>query len=83
MARADTVFSNGTILTMDASDSVAEAVAVAGGRILAVGPWTEIEPLADQGTRRVDLAGRTMIPAFIDPHGHFPETGFCALHRVD
>ncbi len=83
MGRAESLYCNGRILTMDAADSVAEAVAVADGRILAVGRLEEVEPLADAVTRRVDLAGRTMIPAFIDPHGHFPETGFCALHRVD
>lgn len=83
MQRAATIYRGGPILTMDDSNSVAEAVAVADGRILAVGSEADLFDLADERTERVDLQGRTMIPAFIDPHGHFPESGFCALHRVD
>lgn len=81
--RVETIYQRGRILTMDETNSVADAVAVGGGRILGVGSETDIAGFADAGTARVDLAGRTLIPAFVDPHGHFPESGFCALHRVD
>lgn len=83
MARAETIYWGGVILTMDDADHVAEAVAVGNGRILAVGSEADLLTFADERTERIDLQGRTLIPAFIDPHGHFPESGFCALHRVD
>ena len=83
MAAVTTIYRGGPILTMNEADSVAEAVAVGDGRIVAVGSEAEILALAGERTEQVDLKGRTMIPAFIDPHGHFPESGFCALHRVD
>ena len=76
MARATTIYRGGVILTMDPADSVAKAVAVSDGRITAVGSEADLLDLADERTEMVDLAGRTMIPAFIDPHGHFPESGF-------
>ncbi len=83
MARVTTIYRGGVVLTMDEGDRVAEAVAVGDGRILAVGSEADVLALADERTERVDLQGRTLIPAFIDPHGHFPESGFAALHRVD
>ena len=79
---ADLVLINGTILTVDASDSVAQAVAIAGGKIVAVGSTD-----ADQGAHRrrrrevIDLRGRTATPGLIDTHVHFSEAD--ALFSVD
>lgn len=68
---ADTIFHNGTILTMvDATPQVA-AVAVAGGRILKAGSAAEVMALKTPSTKVVDLAGATLMPSFIDAHGHF------------
>ena len=67
---ADTIYHGGTILTIDDDNPVVEAVAVADGRILAVGTEAAVRATADAGTRRVDLAGRTMLPGFVDSHGH-------------
>ena len=67
---ADTIYHNGTIITIDDSRPAAEAVAVRDGRILAVGSEAEVLGTAGDGTRRVDLAGRTMLPGFVDSHGH-------------
>ncbi len=78
-----TVYHGGTILTVDAEDTVAEAVLVEDDRIAAVGALAEIDAAADPNARRRDLLGRTMIPGFIDPHGHFPDSGFLKLHRAD
>ena len=83
MGSGRTIYFNGTILTMDDATPRAEAVLTEGEHILAVGPLSELEALAGPAADWVDLAGRTMLPAFIDPHGHFPDPGFIALFRVD
>lgn len=77
------LYFNGPILTMDPHDTVAEAVLTIGENIAAVGPLSDLRAQMPDGTTQVDLAGRTMIPAFIDPHGHFPDPGFIKLFRVD
>ena len=64
MMKADTIFTGGTILTMDPALPKAEAVAVSGGRILAVGARQEIEELAGPGTKTIHLDGKTMVPGF-------------------
>lgn len=68
---ADTIFRGGTILTMDDARPRVAAVAVAGGRILAAGDDAEVMKLATPATVIVDLAGATLMPSFIDAHGHF------------
>ncbi len=75
MPDATIVFVNGRVHTVDPSNSVAEAVAVDGDRILAVGSNTSIRPLAGAGTRVVDLAGRTLLPGLIDSHCHLVGVG--------
>lgn len=67
---ADLIFIDGDVLTVDQAFSVAQAVAVRDGRILAVGQTTEIEALAGPRTRVVDLAGRTLLPGINDSHLH-------------
>lgn len=67
---ADTIYENGKIITLDPAESLAEAIAVKDGRILSVGPTTAIEAFAGPATRRVDLAGRTVVPGFIESHCH-------------
>ncbi len=66
----DTILLNGKILTLDAKSSVAPAVAIADGRITAVGSADDIRKLAGPGTRVIDLRGRTVIPGLIDSHLH-------------
>lgn len=68
---ADMIFHNGTILTMvDARPQVA-TVAVAGGKIVAAGDVAEVMAHKAAGTKIVDLKGATLMPSFIDAHGHF------------
>ncbi len=67
---ADTILINGKILTMDPAGSVAEAIAIDGGRILAVGKTADIRKTAGPKTRIVDLQRRTVIPGLIDSHLH-------------
>jgi len=67
-----TVYSGGEILTMVGPQPLyAEALVERGGRIAYVGPLAGALRAAGGGARRVNLAGRTLLPGFIDTHGHF------------
>ncbi|MDY7225318.1 amidohydrolase [Hyalangium rubrum] len=67
---ADRIYRGGTILTMNDAQPEVEALAVRGERILAVGTWENLQQLQGTDTEVVDLAGRTLMPGFIDAHGH-------------
>lgn len=69
-APADTVLHHGTILTVDAKDRVVEAMAIRGGRIVALGSDTAIKAFIGKRTKVIDLAGRTATPGMIDAHAH-------------
>jgi predicted amidohydrolase YtcJ len=69
------IFINGSIHTIDADNSVAEAIAIQGDRILLVGSNTDIRAQARSATQIIDLAGRTVTPGFIDAHQHFAGIG--------
>lgn len=68
---ADTIFSDGTIITVDDQNPIAEALAVSDGKIMAVGDASTILNLKGRRTTVVDLDGRTLMPGFMDAHGHF------------
>ncbi len=75
----DMVLFNGKIVTVDEDFSIAEAVAVKGGKFIAVGSNAEIRGLAGDRTEMVDLEGTTVLPGFNDPHLHFAHSlGFVA-----
>ncbi len=65
------LFENGTILTMEERMPAAQALLVRDGRIAAVGAREAVAAQASGDAERVDLAGRTVMPAFLDPHSHF------------
>ena len=67
---ADTIVTGGNVLTMDQTMPTAQALAVRGDRILAVGSNYDIRSLAGPGTRRIDARGTTVTPGFIDAHSH-------------
>ena len=69
-APADFVLHNGKILTVDNNFSTAEAVAVRGDKIAAVGSDQDVMKLAGPNTTVIDLKGRTVIPGLIDTHAH-------------
>ena len=69
-SKADLVLYNGHVLTMDAQGTVAEAVAVAGDRIIAIGRTADLKALAGPGARAIDLEGRTLLPGLIDSRIH-------------
>lgn len=64
------IITNAKVLTMDDARPRAEAVALAGGRIIAVGSRAEVEALAGPGTQIVDARGRTLLPGFVESHLH-------------
>ncbi|MEH6578129.1 MAG: amidohydrolase [Amphritea sp.] len=73
------IFINGTVLTMNPQNSIAQAVSIRGGVIEAVGSNQEIRQLIDADSRITDLQGKTLIPGFIDAHSHFPVSGLNAI----
>ena len=71
----DLVLTGAEVRTVDADDSLAEALAIKDGRIVAAGSASEVAALAGPGTRTVDLAGKTVIPGIQDSHIHFLSLG--------
>lgn len=74
-APPDLILSNGKIITVDEKFSIAQAVAIRGDRIVAVGTTQDIARLAGPNTRRIDLRGRAVTPGLIDHHGHYLREG--------
>jgi predicted amidohydrolase YtcJ len=69
--QADLLLLNGRVYTMDVDQPRAQAVAIKGNRILAVGTDADVRPLLRPGGQAVNLAGRTVIPGLTDAHVHF------------
>ncbi|MBI4445415.1 MAG: amidohydrolase family protein [Acidobacteria bacterium] len=70
LAYADLILFNGKVLVADDQFTIAQAVAVRDGKILAVGTDQRIQAMAGPSTRRIDLAGKTLVPGFYDTHLH-------------
>jgi imidazolonepropionase-like amidohydrolase len=68
--RVDLALVSGTVITADGSNTVAQAIAIGSGTIVAVGTTAEVRALAGAGAEIVDLAGRAVIPALISTHVH-------------
>lgn len=67
---ADRIFVNGHVLTMNDAQPEVEAIAVTDGKIVALGTTAEVETLKGATTTVTDLGGKTLLPGFIDAHGH-------------
>ncbi len=80
---ANLVLVNGKVVTMDAAESIAEAVAVKYNRIEKVGTTAEVLELKGDDTEVIDLGGRTVVPGFIDSHCHMISTGARRMLNVD
>lgn len=82
---ADVILAGGRVQTHDAARRVADAIAVRGGRIVAVGAARGVRALAGPRTRVIELAGRLVLPGFQDAHVHPPIGGLarlrCDLHE--
>jgi len=77
---AHQVFINGDVLTMDADNRVVEALSIRGDRIDLLGTTGDVMAAADDDTVVVDLRGRTLLPGFIDAHGHFPASAMNTIY---
>jgi len=73
--KADMVLTNGNVLTVEEAMPNAEAVAIVGDRIAAVGSSAEIAAWIGDSTEVIDLAGQTAMPGFIEGHGHYTSYG--------
>jgi predicted amidohydrolase YtcJ len=70
-APADRIIRGGGIITVNPGQPAAGAVAIAGGRIVAVGSEADVMKHKGEATEITDLAGRTLVPGFVDGHSHF------------
>lgn len=77
--KADSIYFNGSIYTVDESNPQVEAVAVKDGMIMAVGSKSDIMKLQGDETEMVDLKGQTMTPGFIESHAHMMGVGYNKL----
>jgi len=73
---ADTIIVNAIVHTMDPAHPTAEAVAIYGNRIVAIGSSKDIKKLAGSGTRTIDAKKQLVLPGFNDAHTHFLTGGF-------
>ncbi|MEG0383256.1 MAG: amidohydrolase, partial [Solibacillus sp.] len=78
--KASVVFINGEVITVDNNDSVKQAIAISGNKIMAVGSTPEIEHLIDSNTKIIDLDGKTLMPGIIDAHLHLVLYGVFQLN---
>jgi len=78
----DTIYTNGSIYTVDKANSIQEALAVKNGRIIYVGSAAGASARAKPTTRVVDLQGRMMMPGLVDGHMH-PEQGGTVLLKCN
>jgi predicted amidohydrolase YtcJ len=77
--QADEIYFGGPIVTMNDAQRSAEAVAIRQGKIIAVGSHGEVKRLAGPKTRHTHLQGKTLIPGFVDGHGHLFSVGVQAI----
>jgi predicted amidohydrolase YtcJ len=80
VAPADLVITNGKVVTVATGTPEAQAVASAGGRIVAVGTSAEIQKYVGPKTEVIDVKGQLVIPGFIEGHGHFSGVGTSKLN---
>ena len=79
---ANLILANGSVLTVDPVNTVAQAVAISGDKILMTGTTEEILALAAPDAQIIDLAGRTVTPGLIDSHLHFRGYGLMTSYYM-
>ena len=80
---ADIVIKNSNVITVDPQRPRAQALAVHGGKFVAVGSNSDVENLIGSGTRVLDLTGKTVVPGFIDAHTHVMSSGVRHMTQAD
>ena len=83
IGKAETVFKNANIMTMDTGRPTAQAVAMTHGRFVGVGSNEDVEGLVGPGTKVMDLGGKTVLPGFIDAHIHVLNSGVRHVMAAD
>jgi predicted amidohydrolase YtcJ len=73
--KADKIFYNGKIVTVDKDFRIEETVAIKGDRFVAIGSTKDVLALAGPNTEKIDLGGKTAVPGFIDTHPHLAWSG--------
>jgi len=77
---ADVIFKNAKVITVDANFSIAQAIAIGGERIVAVGEDAAMAAHAAPATRIIDLKGKSVIPGLIDGHAHMDREGLKSIY---
>src|SRR5215475_5469379 len=81
--KAELILHNGNIWTVNEREPQAEAIAIARGRILAIGRDADVLAVAVSTTKKIDLGKKTVLPGFIDAHSHPADAGLMHLRMVD
>lgn len=81
--QADIILFNGNVITVDSTDRLAEALAIKGNKIIAVGKNGEIEALASSSTQRIDLKGHTVTPGLLDAHIHLSSSPWSVPNMIE
>src|SRR6266446_8765177 len=82
-SEAELILHNGNFWTVNPRQPRAQAVAISGGRFLAIGSNDEVLALAAGKATKIDLGGKTVLPGFIDAHSHPAQAGLSHLRMVD
>jgi predicted amidohydrolase YtcJ len=76
---ASHIYTNGNVITLDGTRGTVEALAIADGKILAVGSQAEVLPYQGGATQLIDLDGKTLLPGFVDAHSHLSGVAIQAI----
>ncbi|MDE0841800.1 MAG: amidohydrolase, partial [Porticoccaceae bacterium] len=79
VSQATSIYLNGQVVTVEDSRGTVQAIAVADGRILALGSDRQIQKYRGDNTRVVDLKGKTLLPGFVDAHSHLSAVAIQAV----
>ena len=79
----DIILHNANIITINSKKPKAQAIAILGEKVVAIGENDSILKLANANTKKIDIAGKTIVPGFIDAHSHPASSGISHLRNVD
>ena len=79
----DTILYNANVITVNPNSPKAEAIAILGEKVIAIGENDQILKLANSNTKKINIAGKTVVPGFIDAHSHPASSGLSHLRNVD